>query len=111
MKSSAALDHTLLALADPSRRRVVELLRQHPYSAGELAAGVGLSPAALSRHLRTLKICGLIEEAHPEYDARVRIYNLRPAPMAHLRVWLLHTEVLWAKQLSAFKAHVERRRR
>jgi DNA-binding transcriptional ArsR family regulator len=108
LKSATTLDRTLSALADPSRRRVVELLRQHPHSAGELAAGVGLSPAALSRHLRTLKASGLIEEAHPEYDARVRIYNLRPAPMADLKAWLLRTEALWARQLSAFKAHVEK---
>ena len=108
MKSSAALDRTLTALADPSRRRVIELLRQHPRSAGELADGVGLSPAALSRHLRTLKTSGLIEETHPEYDARVRIYNLRPAPMADLKAWLLHTETLWARQLASFKAHVEK---
>ena len=42
--------------------------------------GVGLSPAALSRHLRTLKAGGLIEETHPAYDARVRIYALRAGP-------------------------------
>ena len=110
MKSAAALDRTLTALADPNRRRVIELLRQQSLSAGELASGVGLSPAALSRHLRTLKASGLIEESHPEYDARVRIYNFRPAPMADLKAWLLRTETLWAKQLAAFKAHVERGR-
>jgi DNA-binding transcriptional ArsR family regulator len=102
------LDRTLAALADPHRRRVVELLRERPRRAGELADAVGLNPSALSRHLRTLKAGGLIEEAHPEFDARVRIYRLRPGPMANLKVWLEQTEQLWAKQLTAFKAYLER---
>ncbi|MGH6841731.1 MAG: ArsR/SmtB family transcription factor [Methylocella sp.] len=108
MKAALNLDRTLAALADPHRRRVIELLRERPRRAGELAKAVGLNPPALSRHLRTLKAGGLIEEAHPEFDARVRIYSLRPEPMAHLKVWLERTEQLWTRQLAAFKAHVER---
>jgi DNA-binding transcriptional ArsR family regulator len=102
------LDRTLAALADPHRRRVVELLRERPRRAGELADAVGLNPSALSRHLRTLKAGGLIEEAHPDFDARVRIYRLRPGPMADLKAWLERTEELWAEQLIAFKAYLER---
>lgn len=110
MTSAAArLDRTLAALADPSRRRVVELLRQQPLRAGELAGAIGLSPPALSRHLRVLKASGLIEESHPVFDARVRIYTLSPAPMADLKAWLAATEQLWAEQLSALKAHLENR--
>lgn len=108
MKAALNLDRTLAALADPHRRRVIELLRERPGRAGELAEAVGLNPPALSRHLRTLKAGGLIEEAHPEFDARVRIYSLRPEPMAHLKGWLERTEQLWTQQLAAFKAHVER---
>jgi DNA-binding transcriptional ArsR family regulator len=107
LNAPAALDRTLAALADPHRRRVVELLREAPRRAGELADGVGLSPAALSRHLRTLKASGLIEEAHPEFDARVRIYALKSGPMSELKQWLEETERLWAEQLAALKAHVE----
>ena len=110
MNQAAKLDRTLAALAEPSRRRVVELLRDRPHTAGELATRVELSPAALSRHLRTLKTAGLVEESHPDYDARVRIYQLSPAPMADLKDWLAKTEALWARQLAAFKAHVEGRR-
>lgn len=69
-----------------------------------------MSPAALSRHLKTLKAAGLVEETHPDYDARVRVYQLSPAPMADLKDWLAKTEALWARQLAAFKAHVEGRR-
>ena len=105
---SAALDRTLSALADPHRRRVVELLRERPRPAGELARDVGLAPSAMSRHLRTLKAGGLVEESHPEFDARVRVYQLRSEPMTHLIRWLEETERLWSEQLAAFKAHLER---
>ena len=86
------------------------MLRERPRRAGELAQAVGLNPPALSRHLRTLKAGGLVEEAHPEFDARVRIYRLRPGPMADLKAWLEQTEELWRDQLAAFKAHVGRAR-
>ena len=108
MSPAAGLDRTLAALADPHRRRIVELLRDRPLRAGEIAAAVRLNPPALSRHLRTLKATGLIAEAHPAFDARVRIYTLRPAPMADLKAWLEETEQLWAAQLGAFKTHLER---
>ena len=108
MRRTAELDRTLVALADPHRRRIVEVLRERPRRAGEIAEAVGLNPSALSRHLRTLKANGLIEEAHPAFDARVRIYTLRPEPMTHLKAWLEQTEQLWAAQLVAFKRHLER---
>ena len=107
MSQIADLDRTLGALADPHRRRIVEVLRERPRRAGEIAEAVGLNPPALSRHLRTLKANGLIEEAHPAFDARVRIYTLRPEPMTHLKAWLEQTEQLWAAQLVAFKTHLE----
>ncbi len=103
-----AIDRTLAAVAEPHRRRVVDLLRERPRRAGELAAAVGLSPAALSRHLRVLRSAGVVEESHPELDARVRVYALRSEPVAGLRAWLDATEALWVQQLGAFKAHVER---
>jgi len=103
----ALLDETLAALADPHRRRVVELLRERPHRAGELAQAAGLTPPAMSRHLRTLRRSGLVEEASPDFDARVRVYQLRPEPMVHLLRWLEETERMWSVQLAAFKAHVE----
>ena len=102
------VDRTLAALADPHRRRLVELLGEQPRRAGELAAALELSPSALSRHLRTLKQGGLIEEVHPEFDARVRVYSLKSGAMAELRDWLAETERLWTTQLAAFKSHLER---
>ena len=110
MNGSAAekVDTVLSALADPHRRRVVEVLRAGPRPAGEIAREVGLAPPAMSRHLRTLRRSGLIEESHPDFDARVRVYALRTGAMDELKAWLEETERMWAAQLLAFKAHLEK---
>jgi hypothetical protein len=55
-----------------------------------------------------LRQCGLVTESHPDFDARVRIYALRPEPIAGLKAWLAATEHPWTDQLAAFQAHVER---
>ena len=106
--SAQAVDRTLAALADPHRRQVVEILARGPRAAGDLARELALTPPAMSRHLRTLRLSGLVEESHPTFDARVRIYALRPQPMIHLLRWLEEAEQLWSEQLVAFKAHVEK---
>ncbi len=111
MSAKRNIDQTLAALADPHRRRAVELLGQRPRRAGELAEALGLPAPAMSRHLRALKQSGLVEEAHPEFDARVRIYTLKDGAMADLKKWLADTERMWADQLASFKVHVERKRK
>jgi len=103
----AHLDRTLLALADPTRRGVVELLRQQPRRAGELADALSMTPPAMSRHLRLLRKTGLVTESELEHDARVRVYRLEAAPFVALRSWLEQVEAAWSDQLGAFKAHVE----
>ena len=108
MSSALALDQTLAALADPHRRRVIDLLAERPRSAGDLARELAITPPAMSRHLKALRLSGVVEESHPEFDARVRIYALRPEPMVHLLRWLEESERLWSQQLLAFKAHLER---
>ncbi|HEX5378235.1 MAG TPA: metalloregulator ArsR/SmtB family transcription factor [Phenylobacterium sp.] len=105
---TAEVDRTLAALADPHRRQVIDLLSRGPRQAGELARETGLTPPAMSRHLKALKAGGLVEETHPAFDARVRIYALRPEPMVRLLHWLEEAERLWSEQLVAFKSHVER---
>ncbi len=102
------IDEAFAALADPARRRAVELLAQQPRRAGELASALRVSPSAMSKHLRILRDGGLVSEAHPPHDTRVRIYSLRSAPMADLRAWLDAAERGWAEQLSAFAEHLER---
>ena len=102
------LDTTLFALADRNRRGVVDLLKQQPRRAGEIAAALSLTPPALSRHLRVLRRSGLIREKGVEEDARVRIYQLRKEPFDQLRGWLEEVESFWTGQLDAFREHVER---
>jgi DNA-binding transcriptional ArsR family regulator len=107
----AGLDATLAALADPTRRRVVEVLRQRPRRAGELAAAFRMSAPAMSRHLRVLRTRGLVEEARDVGDARARVYRLRPEPFRDLQGWLEELEAFWADQLRAFRSHAERGRK
>lgn len=94
-RSTMTIDRTLAALADPHRRQVVELLRQSPRPAGELARAVGITPPAMSRHLRLLRESQIVEEAAGPFDARLRIYRLKPRTIAQLRAWLEETERLW----------------
>ncbi len=105
------IDQTLTALADPTRRWVVEQLRRGPRRAGALAAAGGLSAPALSRHLRVLRRVGLIEGTGVEHDARVRLYRLRQEPLSRLKAWLDEMESFWGDQLAAFKVHAERKSR
>jgi DNA-binding transcriptional ArsR family regulator len=107
---TAELDRTLSALADPTRRAVVELLKRTPRRAGEIAAALEMSAPAMSRHLRVLRASGLVEEAHDGPDARVRVYRLRREPFGRLRRWLEGVEAFWAGELSAFKVHPEKTR-
>jgi DNA-binding transcriptional ArsR family regulator len=102
------IDEAFAALADPTRRRTVELLARQPRRAGELARALRVSPSAMSKHLRMLRDGGLVTESHPAHDTRVRIYSLRSAPMTDLRVWLDAAERGWSEQLSAFAEHLER---
>jgi DNA-binding transcriptional ArsR family regulator len=105
----STLDPVFAALADPTRRGVIDLLRRKPRRAGELAAAFDMSAPAMSRHLRVLRKTGLVEEDGLDDDARVRVYRLRPAPFARLRDWLDEVESFWGGQLDAFKAHAEKR--
>jgi len=107
---AASLDQTLAALADPTRRGVIELLRRRPRRAGELAATLAVSAPRMSQHLRVLRAGGLIQEADDGRDARVRLYRLRPEPFTELQHWLAEVEAFWSAELLAFKAHAERSR-
>ncbi len=102
------IDATLSALADPTRRRIVELLRDRPQRAGELAAVFELSAPAVSRHLRVLRRSGLVTGRGVDDDARLRLYELRREPFTDLRAWLETVQAFWTGQLGAFREHVER---
>ena len=106
-QAAQSIDSVLAALADPHRRRAVELLGERPRRAGELAELLDLPPPAASRHLKALREAGLVEETHPPFDARVRIYALRNERLSELKDWLAQAEAGWSTQLLAFRRHVE----
>jgi DNA-binding transcriptional ArsR family regulator len=95
------------ALADPTRRRVVELLGTRPARAGELAAATGMSAPAMSKHLRHLLRAGLIADERDAADARARVFRLRPQSVAAMQAWLDQLQAHWDHQLSSFRQHVE----
>lgn len=105
----AALQDTLAALGDPTRRAVLRLLGPGPRRAGELADALAMEPATLSRHLRVLRRSGLIADDEPDHDARVRLYRLRPEALAPLRGWLDEVESFWSDQLQSLQRHAQRR--
>jgi DNA-binding transcriptional ArsR family regulator len=104
------LDQTLAALADPTRRRVVELLQHGPRRASDLAAASQMTRPAMSRHLRVLRTSGLVDVDLLEDDARGRVYRLRPDHLTGLQAWLDQVQAFWSEQLGSFKEHAERTR-
>ncbi|GIH09600.1 transcriptional regulator [Rhizocola hellebori] len=94
-------------LADPTRRRVIQLLGEHPRRPGELAQATGTSAPVISRHLRILLEAGLVSDERVATDARVRVFRLRPDPLVALQAWLDQVQAHWNEQLGSFKRHVE----
>jgi DNA-binding transcriptional ArsR family regulator len=92
------------ALADPTRRLLLERLAGGEKSAGELAEGLALSSAAVSQHLRTLRDTGLVSV---RADGRHRRYRLRPEAFAGLRDWLDGLDRFWKERADALGHHLD----
>jgi DNA-binding transcriptional ArsR family regulator len=86
----------LSTLADPTRRSLVELLRNGPLTVGELVARTPVTQSAVSQHLQVLKAAHLVEERR---DGARRYYSLDPAALGELRAYV---EALWTDALNAF---------
>jgi DNA-binding transcriptional ArsR family regulator len=97
----------LAALADPTRRGLVELLAERPRPVGELVAAFPVSQPAISRHLRILRQHGVVEEHRPPGDRRVRLYRLRPEPFDALAGWVDEVRRFWTGHLEQFRSFVE----
>jgi DNA-binding transcriptional ArsR family regulator len=93
------------ALADPTRRRIVELLADRDQNAGQLASRFAISQPAISRHLRLLRESGLVT-VRPA--GQQRVYSLDPAPLVELDEWLARNRALWSRRLDALEAEVRR---
>jgi DNA-binding transcriptional ArsR family regulator len=102
------MEAVLRALADESRRTVLEALARGPASAGELAALLPIARPGVSRHLRVLREAGLVDVRQ---EAQRRIYALRPEPLAEVDEWLGRYRVLWQQRLDALHTEVARGKR
>jgi DNA-binding transcriptional ArsR family regulator len=89
------------AIADPTRRKVLELVRDRELAAGEIAGEFEISRPAVSRHLRVLRRAGLVTERR---DGRLRLYRADPTPLGELGRWL---DDYWSGRLAALKALAE----
>lgn len=101
----AVMDAVLQALADGSRRTVLEILRDHPATAGELAAELPIARPGVSRHLRVLREAGLVDV---QQDAQRRIYSLRPEALIEVDQWLESYRALWQHRLAALHTEIAR---
>jgi DNA-binding transcriptional ArsR family regulator len=97
-----AYENALAAIADPTRRSVLEQLRERPRAVGELARHLPVSRPAVSQHLKVLKEAGLVRE---EWRGTQHIYQLDPNGLGPLRAWL---DRFWDTALDAFKAEAEK---
>jgi DNA-binding transcriptional ArsR family regulator len=98
-------DDLVPALADPTRRRILELVAGRPMTASEIHGAFPLAPPAVSRHLRVLREAGLIREL-PVTDRRVRLYTLSPETLTPLTSWVGQLSTTWQAQLDSFKDYV-----
>ena len=99
------MDAVLQALADSSRRTVLEMLRDAPATAGELADALPIARPGVSRHLRVLREAGLVTVRQ---DAQRRIYSLSPDPLVEVDEWLGNYRALWQNRLDALHTEIAR---
>src|SRR5215467_10608981 len=95
---------TFQALADPTRRAVLDLLRRGSQPAGQIAQAFPISRPAISKHLRLLRRAHLVREHR---EGRNRLYELNPEPLKAVDSWLEHYRVFWTDTLNQLKAFVE----
>jgi DNA-binding transcriptional ArsR family regulator len=96
---------TFAALAEPSRRRILDLLAARPRPVGELVECTGLSQPGMSKHLRVLREAGLVRARG---EGRRRIYEVSPQPLQELDAWLARYRQLWAASLSRLERELGR---
>jgi DNA-binding transcriptional ArsR family regulator len=99
------MDAVLQALADPSRRTVLEILRDHPATVGELAGALPIARPGVSRHLRVLREAGLVDV---QQDSQRRIYSLRPDALVEVDEWLSPYRLLWQNRMDALHTEIAR---
>jgi DNA-binding transcriptional ArsR family regulator len=92
------------ALAEPNRRRMLELIARGPLASGAIAGEFELTPAAVSQHLKALREAGLV---HVAIDGPRRIYSLDPDGLADVDAWIGKVRRFWGRRLDALEAALE----
>jgi DNA-binding transcriptional ArsR family regulator len=95
---------TFEVLAEPTRRRILDLLRDEERPVNDLVGRLQLSQPGVSKHLRVLRDAGLVEVRH---DAQRRLYRVRAEPLAEIDEWLAPYRRLWASRLDALERHLD----
>ena len=101
---TATLD-VLEVIAEPTRRRILDAVRDRERSVNDLVEAVGMHQPGVSRHLKVLRDAGLVEVRR---DAQRRMYRLRPEPLMELDAWLEPYRAEWAGRLDALERHLDR---
>ena len=101
------IDELFVVLADPTRRRVIELLSARGCRASDLAEQASVTRTAMSRHLKALRDHGLVTVELSSSDARQRLYRLRHEELIGLQAWLDQVQAQWQDQLASLKVHAE----
>ena len=91
-------------VVDPSRRRILDLLRQREQSVGDLVERLGISQPGVSKHLRVLREAGLVRVRQ---EAQRRWYRLEPAPLTEIDRWLAPYREYWSARLDALERHLD----
>jgi DNA-binding transcriptional ArsR family regulator len=107
VENSGSLDRTYAALAHPSRRTIMELLRTQPGTITDLAAPFDVSFEAVSKHIRVLEAAGLVSRI---IQGRDHVVSLQPEPLLPAGAWIDTYRRFWEERLKALKAHLEANR-
>lgn len=99
------MDSAFALLADPGRRRILDLLRTGERSVNELCAALPISQPGVSKHLRLMREAGLVSA---RVDAQRRLYRLEPGPLEDLDAWLAPFRQFWTGRLDALERHLDR---
>ena len=102
----AVPDEWMTALADPTRRGILQMLAEAPRTATQIHDAFPIAGPAVSRHLRVLRESGLVSERRIPEDGRVRVYGLEPQPLRDVSGWLEELAGMWQPQLDAFRHYV-----
>jgi DNA-binding transcriptional ArsR family regulator len=105
MHRAPAAEDVFRAIADPTRRALLDALAEGERTAGELGEPFGISQPALSQHLRVLREAGLVRQRK---DGRHRVYRLDPKQLESVHRWVAFYERFWKRRLKALGKHLEK---